>query len=250
MLALETVKNAISSLAIFFAGFAALVGTTDLFLSNSQRDYLNRLILKLWYFLAEKNPRRRIERLKTPQLFRNLVVFGPMLACIVQIGLMNGMADGIAGIFVGAFKGLIIGSIYTIINLTIFRLFPALFELLYSIYIYILSGNHVFFILLKSFLSGLIAIIYLSVLIAFSSFVFMLTHSDIISAMAYYPPIFVLNPIFGGITAASSLFVDLFYISVLVVILRFAEFFIRKIAEYDKGVVLGASAVVGGIGEI
>lgn len=242
MLSLETIKGLISSLAIFFAGFAALVGTIDLFLSKSQREYLNNAVLRVWYFLAEANPRRRIEKLKTRELFRKLVVFGPMIASTAQLGIRDGMDGGVVG--------LVIGVIYTVVALTIFKLFPILFERFYSIYNYMLSGKYMIFIILKVSLSGLVAVTYLSALVAFSAIVFMLTHSDGFSAAALYVPIFLLNPIVGGIAAANSLFVDLVYIAVLVLILRFAEFFVRKIAEYDKGVVLGTSAVVGGIGEI
>ncbi|MGY8632372.1 hypothetical protein RAD15_07730 [Bradyrhizobium sp. 14AA] len=214
------------------AGVAAgAVGSVDFFLSKSQKEWLGDRSVRVWYWLSSQNQMLRVERLRSQDVFFWLIMLGPTLTSVLTLHFGNLLLT-VPWMLIAA---MCLGS-------------PKIHKWMYRGYLIGLSGNNI------ASVSFCVVVTYAAVLLVYGAIVTALyiLLSSFISDDAFA---FLANglaivayPVLSTAGVLGNVLFSVLILAVMGLAYKVLELLVRKIAEYDKGPVLGASAVLTAVG--
>lgn len=230
-----------SNVAASLATVGAVVAAMDYFLSKNQKSWLENKNLAIWYWLSERSASAAIGRYKNEFMFNaflkyTMLGFGIASLLFSPIIGSKAVMDGLWYIFFGFINAFVVTAILKI---------KLIYKTSYSIYRKILDIRVPIILFMVS--------LALQVLWAISWFGFVvLLHfgiGEFFSDDAFGVIILMIStfivPVFTSYLAICILSTNFLIISIASLVYTSLEWFVRKSAESDKGIVLGASAVLG-----
>lgn len=237
----------LSDLAILAGTAGAIIGSLDIFLENRHKEWLSRTSIAIWYLLSSYNQMKTLDKYKDYYFFRNMFVASAFFSGL--IGALRGFADApqIRGWMV-LLVLIIVLLVWMGIVLLIVKWKPV-FSRIYIIYLFLLSGKYVILVLVRCLVFFILFhVAFYSLVVLFSSVANI--YSEIYAQIVVFLFDIVFLPISITVGIFAILLLPMSVLTVISLIIRTLEILIRKVAEYEKGPVLGASAVLTSIGII